>query len=59
MNIGEITVPVKVDIKIDKATAETCLKIIELYVNSNPEVILASKREDGSTEYRLVVFGNG
>ncbi len=56
MIISEVTVPVKIDIKIDKGTAETCLKIVELFVNNNPETILASEREDGSTEYRLVVL---
>lgn len=56
MNIGEVTVPVKIDIKIDKETAETCLKIVELFVNNNPEVIFASRKADGSVEYSLVVL---
>ena len=50
----EITIPIKVDFRIDKKAAESCLKIVELYVNCSDEVIHASPNPYGGVEYTFV-----
>lgn len=49
-----VTVEVKANITVDKATAETCLKLVEMYVNQNGTDILGHTKEDGSVSFEFV-----
>ena len=49
--LEELTVEVKAKMTVDKATAEACLKMVELYVNSNPVNLIADKSEDGELKF--------
>lgn len=35
MKVDELTVEVKAKLTVDKATAEGCLKMVEIYLNNN------------------------
>lgn len=48
---GEITVEVKAELKVDRKTAETCLKLVELYVNQNKTDIIGTRHEDGTLSF--------
>lgn len=55
MELNEITVNVKCDVKVDEWTAEMCLKLLEVYLNSDHgKTIFAKRRRDGYVEYRIV-----
>ena len=43
----DLTIEVKAKLTVDKATAEACLKMVELYVNANSVNLMADKSEDG------------
>ena len=47
----DLTIEVKAKLTVDKATAEACLKMVELYVNSNPVNLIADKSEDGELKF--------
>ena len=57
----DLTLEVKAKLAIDRATAEACLKMVELYVNSNPINLMADKSENGELKfyYEPVVASNG
>ena len=57
----DLTLEVKAKLTIDRATAEACLKMVELYVNSNPINLMADKSENGELKfyYEPVVASNG
>lgn len=48
------TVEVKANVTVDKATAETCLKLVEMYVNQSRTNILGHTKEDGSVSFEFV-----
>lgn len=54
MAASEIEVKIKAKFDVDKQTAETCLKLVEMYVNANNVTLVHGKRENGETyfEYR-------
>ena len=47
----DLTIEVKAKLTVDKATAEACLKMVELYVNANSVNLMADKSEDGELEF--------
>ena len=47
----DLTLEVKAKLTVDRATAEACLKMVELYVNSNPINLMADKSEDGELKF--------
>ena len=49
--LEELTVEVKAKMTVDKATAEACLKMVELYVNSNGINLMADKSESGEVQF--------
>ena len=50
--LGNVVVEVKAKMTDDRATAEACLKMVELYVNSNSVNVVADKSEDGELKFR-------
>ena len=50
--LENVVVEVKVKMTVDRATAEACLKMVELYVNSNPVHLMADKSESGEVQFR-------
>ena len=47
----DLTLEVKAKLTVDRATAEACLKMVELYVNSNPINLMGDKRENGEVQF--------
>ena len=56
-----LEIEVKAKMTVDRSTAEACLKMVELYVNSNPVNLMADKSENGGVQfyYEPVVASNG
>ncbi len=57
----DLTLEVKAKLTVDRATAEACLKMVELYVNSNGINLMADKSENGELKfyYEPIVASNG
>lgn len=49
----ELTITVNAKLDIDKQTAETCLKIVELYVNQNGLDIIGCQHNDGTVSFEF------
>ena len=49
--LGNVVVEVKAKMTVDRATAEACLKMVELYVNANSVNLMADKSEDGELKF--------
>ena len=47
-----VVVEVKAKMTVDRATAEACLKMVELYVNSNAVNLVGDKSENGEVQFR-------
>ena len=54
MKVDELTIEVKAGINTDRKTAETCLKLVELYVNNTGNEIVAHKEEDGTVTFSFI-----
>ena len=56
-----LEIEVKAKMTVDRATAEACLKMVELYVNSNGVNVMVDKLENGELKfyYEPVVASNG
>lgn len=50
--LGKVVVEVKAKMTVDRATAEACLKMVELYVNSNSVNLVCDKSENGEVQFR-------
>ena len=50
--LNEVVVEVKAKMTVDRATAEACLKMVELYVNSNAVNLVSDKSENGEVQFR-------
>lgn len=48
MKVTDMTVEVKAQLIVDKETAETCLKMVELYCNQTSSLIIANRGIDGT-----------
>ena len=44
-------IEVKAKMTVDRATAEACLKMVELYVNSNGVNVMVDKLESGELKF--------
>ena len=51
---AEITVDVKAKLSVDRKTAETCLRLLEIYVNENNVEIIGHRKEDGTNKFEFV-----
>lgn len=47
----DLTLEVKAKFTVDRATAEACLKMVELYVNNNGINLMADKSENGEVQF--------
>ena len=47
----DLTFEVKAKLAVDRATAEACLKMVELYVNSNGVNVMADRLESGELKF--------
>ena len=50
--LENVVVEVNAKMTVDRTTAEACLKMVELYVNSNSVNVVADKSEDGELKFR-------
>lgn len=57
----DLTIEVKAKLAVDRATAEACLKMVELYVNSNGVKVMVDKLESGELKfyYEPIVTSDG
>ena len=49
--LENVVVEVKAKMTVDRATAEACLKMVELYVNSNGVNVMVDKLESGELKF--------
>jgi len=55
MKANEITVEVKAKLEVSRSTAEACLKLVEVYANEHPEVMVMGERnEDGTHRFEII-----
>ena len=57
--LENVVVEVKAKMTVDKATAEACLKMVELYVNSNPVNLMGDKAENGEVQFYYEPINTG
>lgn len=50
----QLTVTVNAKIDVDPKTAETCLRLVEAYVNANPVIIEGGRKGNGEYEFRFI-----
>lgn len=50
--LEDVVVEAKAKMTVDRATAEACLKMVELYVNSNAVNLVCDKSENGEVQFR-------
>ena len=57
----DLTLEVKAKLTVDRETAEACLKMVELYVNSSGVNVMVDRLENGELEfyYEPVITSNG
>lgn len=54
---ADIEVTAKVKLAVDAKTAETCLRLVEAYVNSNPVQIVCDRKPNGEEVFRYEPIG--
>ena len=59
--LENVVVEVKAKMTVDRATAEACLKMVELYVNSSGVNVMADRLENGELKfyYEPIDAGDG
>ena len=59
--LENVVVEVKAKMTVDRATAETCLKMVELYVNSSGVNVMVDKLESGELKfyYEPIIASDG
>ena len=57
--LEDVVVEVKAKMTVDRATAEACLKMVELYVNSNGINLMADKCENGEVQFYYEPINTG
>lgn len=57
VKLNEITIDVNANLTVDRLTAETCLKLLELYINQTDAMIVVDRLNDGSKRYRFEMKG--
>ena len=57
----DLTLEVKAKLTVDRATAEACLKMVELYVNNNGVNVIVERFENGELKfyYESIDASNG
>ena len=49
--LSDVTVEINARLSIDRRTAETCLRLVEIFCNDNSMRIIGHRMENGETEY--------
>ena len=49
--VEDLTLEVKAKLTVDRATAEACLKMVELYVNSNGVNVMVDRLGNGELKF--------
>ena len=57
--LENVVVEVTAKMTVDRATAEACLKMVELYVNSNGINLMADKSENGEVQFYYEPINTG
>lgn len=57
MKANDISIDVKANLKVDKRTAYSCLKLVEIYCNDVGANIVASKDVDGAILFDFTYRG--
>lgn len=59
--LENVVVEVKAKMTVDRATAEACLKMVELYVNSSGVNVMADRLENGELKfyYEPIIASDG
>ena len=52
----DLTLEVKAKLTVDRATAEACLKMVELYVNSSGVNVMVDRLENGELKFYYEPF---
>lgn len=53
----QLTVTINAMLDVDRKTAETCLRLVEAFVNANPVDLICTKQEDGKLGFEYVFRG--
>ena len=51
--MANIEIDVKANLNVDRRTAETCLRLVEIFCNANCERIVGHSMKNGETEYHF------
>lgn len=51
-NASELTVTINAKLDVDRQTAETCLRLVEAYVNANGLNIICTHKENGELSFK-------
>ena len=54
---SELTVTINAKLDVDRKTAETCLRLVEAFVNANPVDLICHKQENGELEFQYMFRG--
>ena len=54
-----LEIEVKAKMTVDRATAETCLKMVELYVNSSGVNVMVDRLENGELKFYYEPINTG
>lgn len=49
--LSELTVTINAKLDVDKKTAETCLRLVEAFVNANGVNIMCDREENGELHF--------
>lgn len=51
--IQDLTIDVKANLNVDRRTAETCLRLVELFCNATRTIVIGHRGEDGYTTFEF------
>lgn len=54
---SELTVTINAKLDVDRKTAETCLRLVEAFVNANGADIVCHKQDNGEIAYEYFFRG--
>lgn len=54
---SELTVTINAKLDVDRKTAETCLRLVEAYMNANPVDLVCHRGENGGLEFQYMDRG--
>lgn len=54
---NELTVTINAKLDVDRKTAETCLRLVEAYVNANGVDLICTRHENGELSFEYTEQG--